>query len=204
MSMSKDINVTSVPTELIAERIFMVRGQKVILDSDLAALYEVPTKQFNQAVKRNLAKFPTDFMFALTGEEWASLRSQIVTLKNGRGQHRKYLPYVFTEHGAIMAASLLNSARAIDVSVYVVRTFVQQRELLASNKDLARQLRALEQRIERKLGSHDQAIAGLIDTLRELMAPPNPPKRPIGFTVPTERSTKDGKSEKVAKVSRAK
>jgi hypothetical protein len=204
MSMSKDINVTSVPTELIAERIFMVRGQKVILDSDLAALYEVPTKQFNQAVKRNLAKFPTDFMFALTGEEWASLRSQIVTLKNGRGQHRKYLPYVFTEHGAIMAASLLNSARAIDVSVYVVRTFVQQRELLASNKDLARQLRALEQRIERKLGSHDQAIAGLIDTLRELMAPPNPPKRPIGFTVPTERAPKDSRAVKMAKTSRAK
>ena len=193
MTMSKDISVASVPAELIAERIFIVRGQKVILDSDLAALYEVPTKQFNQAVKRNLAKFPADFMFALTAAEWESLRSQFVTLKSGRGQHRKYLPYVFTEHGAIMAASLLNSARAIDVSVYVVRAFVQQRELLASNKDLARQLRALEQRIERKLGSHDQAIAGLIDTLRELMAPPAVPKRPMGFTVPAERTAKEAK-----------
>ena len=93
-----------------------------------------------------------------------------------------------------MAASLLNSAGAIDVSVYVVRAFVQQRELLASNKDLARQLRALEQRIERKLGSHDQAIAGLIDTLRELMAPPAVSKRPIGFTVPAERTSKDAKT----------
>ncbi len=120
-----------------------------------------------------------------------------MTLKSGRVQHRKYLPYVFTEHGAIMAASLLNSARAIDASVYVVRAFVQQRELLASNKDLARQLHALEQRIERKLGSHDQAIAGLIDTLRQLMAPPNPPvapKRPIGFTVPEERTPKETKA----------
>ncbi len=129
-----------------------------------------------------------------------------MTLKSGRGQHRKYLPYVFTEHGAIMAASLLNSARAIDASVYVVRAFVQQRELLAFNKDLARQLHALEQRIERKLGSHDQAIAGLIDTLRELMAPPNPPvapKRPIGFTVPEERAPKEAKGTRIERKGRA-
>jgi ORF6N domain len=202
--MGKDTSVVSIPTELIAERIFIVRGQKVILDSDLAALYEVPTKRFNEAVKRNLAKFPTDFMFTLTREEWDSLRSQFATSNVSPGSGgRRYAPNVFTEHGAIMAASLLNSARAIDVSVYVVRTFVQQRELLASNKDLARQLRALEQRIERKLGSHDQAIAGLIDTLRELMAPANPPKRPIGFTVPTERSTKDLKAGKTERKSRA-
>ena len=90
-----------------------MRGQKVILDADLAALYEVPTKRFNEAVKRNLAKFPTDFMFALTSAEWDALRSQFATLKPGRGQHRKYLPYVFTEHGAIMAASLLSSPRAV-------------------------------------------------------------------------------------------
>jgi ORF6N domain len=205
--MTKNTNVAPVPAELITERIFIVRGQKVILDSDLAALYEVPTGRFNEAVKRNAVKFPADFMWTLSAYEWASLRSQIATLNAGRGQHRKYLPNVFTEHGAIMAATLLNSPRAIDVSVYVVRAFVQQRELLASNKDLARQLRALEQRIEKKLGSHDQAIAGLIDTLRQLMAPADPPKRPIGFTVPTERTPKDNKTTKViksGKVSRVK
>jgi ORF6N domain len=198
--MTKNTNVAPVPAELITEHIFIVRGQKVILDSDLAALYEVPTKRFNEAVKRNAAKFPADFMFTLTSEEFASLRSQIATSNSSPGSGgRRYSPFVFTEHGAIMAATLLNSSRAIDVSVYVVRAFVQQRELLASNKDLARQLRALEQRLEKKLGSHDQAIAGLIDTLRQLMAPPDPPKRPIGFTVPAERTTKDSKTGKVMK-----
>ena len=168
------MSVALVPMEIIVERIFIVRGHKVILDADLAALYEVSTKQFNQAVKRNLAKFPIDFMFALTATEWESLRSQFVTLNTGPGKHRKYLPYVFTEHGAIMAATLLNSPRAVGVSrceMRVVRVFVQLREFLASNKDLARQLKALEQRIEKKLGSHDQAIAGIIDTLRRRRQP---------------------------------
>ena len=180
------MNVALVPAELIAERIFIVRGQKVILDSDLAALYEVPTKRFNEAVKRNLAKFPADFMFALTAAEWTALRSQIATLDTGPGRHRKYLPYVFTEHGAIMAATLLNSPRAVKVSVYVVRAFVQLREFVASNKDLARQLKTLEQRIEKKLGSHDQAIAGIIDTLRQLMSPANA-KRRIGFVIDDDK-----------------
>ncbi len=175
-----------VPAELIAERIFIVRGQKVILDSGLAALYEVPTKQFNQAVKRNLAKFPTDFMFPLTAAEWESLRSQFVTLDAGPGRHRKYLPYVFTEHGAIMAATLLNSPRAVEVSVNVVRASVQLREFLASNKDLARQLKALEKRIEKKLSSQDQAIAGIIDTLRQLMSPANTRRR-IGFAIDDDK-----------------
>ena len=180
------MSVALVPTEIIAERIFIVRGQRVILDSDLAALYEVPTKQFNQAVKRNVAKFPADFMFALTATEWESLRSQIVTLDAGPGRHRKYLPYVFTEHGAIMAATLLNSPRAVEVSVYVVRAFVQLREFLASNKDLARQLKVLEQRIEKKLGSHDQAIAGIIATLHQLMSP-TAAKRRIGFVIDDDK-----------------
>ena len=180
------MSVARVPTEFIAERIFVVRGQKVILDADLAALYEVPTKQFNQAVKRNLAKFPTDFMFALTAAEWEALRSQFVTLDTGPGRHRKYLPYVFTEHGAIMAATLVKSPRAVEVSVYVVRAFVQLREFLASNKELARQLKALEQRIERKLGSQDQAIAGIIDTLRQLMSPSSA-KRRIGFVIDDDK-----------------
>ena len=180
------MSVARVPTEFIAERIFVVRGQKVILDADLAALYEVPTKRFNEAVKRNLAKFPADFMFPLTAAEWAALRSQIATLEPGRGQHRKYLPYAFTEHGAIMAATLLNSPRAVEVSVYVVRAFVQLREFLASNKELAQQLKALEQRIERKLGSQDQAIAGIIDTLRQLMSPSSA-KRRIGFVIDDDK-----------------
>ena len=184
---SQSVSVALVPTEIIAERIFIVRGHKVILDCELAALYEVPTKQFNQAVKRNLAKFPADFMFALTAAEWEALRSQIVTLNTGRGQHRKYLPYVFTEHGAIMAASLLNSAGAIDVSAYVVRAFVQQRELLAANKDLARKFRALEQRNESKLTTYDQAIADIIDTLRQLTSPANTTMRRIGFVIDDEK-----------------
>jgi hypothetical protein len=182
------MSVAPMPAEVIAERIFIVRGQKVILDSDLAALYEVPTKRFNEAVKRNLAKFPADFMFVLTAAEWNSLRSQFATLNSGRGQHRKYLPYVFTEHGAIMAATLLNSPRAVEVSVYVVRAFVQLREFLTSNKELARQLRALEQRIERKFATHDQAIAGILDTIRQLMAPPAPAKkRRIGFVIDDDK-----------------
>ncbi len=180
------MSTSMVPADFIAERIYVVRGQKVILDSDLAVLYEVPTKQFNQAVKRNLGKFPTDFMFPLTQTEWDSLRSQIVTLETGRGFHRKYLPYVFTEHGAIMAATLLNSPRAVEISVYVVRAFVQLREFLASNKELARQLKALEQRIEKKIGSHDQAIAGIIDTLRQLTTP-SASKRRIGFVVDEDK-----------------
>ena len=174
----------SIAPEVIAERIFIVRGQKFILDADLAALYEVPTKRFNEAVKRNLAKFPADFMFALTPAEWDALRSQFATLKIGRGQHRKYLPYVFTEHGAIMAATLLSSPRAVQVSVYVVRAFVQQREFLASNKELARQLKALAQRIAKKLSTHDQAIVGMIDTLRVWMSPAAAAAtRRIGFVI---------------------
>ena len=125
-------------------------------------------------------------MFALTAAEWEALRSQFVTLDTGPGRHRKYLPYVFTEHGAIMAATLLKSPRAVEVSVYVVRAFVQLREFLASNKELARQLKALEQRSEKKLGSHDQAIAGIIDTLRRLMSPATA-KRRIGFVIDDEK-----------------
>jgi hypothetical protein len=117
-------------------------------------------------------------MFRLSAEEWNSLRSQFATLKAGRGKHRKYLPIAFTEHGAIMAATILNSPRAIEVSVYVVRAFVRLRELLASDKELARRL----DQLEKKLGSHDQAIAGLVNTIRSLLTPPEPArKRRIGF-----------------------
>ncbi len=106
---------TMIPIEPIAQSIVLIRGQKVLLDSDLAMLYDVPTKRFNEQVRRNLERFPRDFMFQLSDEEWAALRSQFATLKTGRGQHRKYFPYAFTEHGAIMAATILNSPRATEV-----------------------------------------------------------------------------------------
>ena len=128
-------------------------------------------------------------MFQLTEVEWESLRSQFATLKTGRGQHRKYLPYAFTEHGAIMAATILNSPRATEVSVYVVRAFVALREMLAGNKELAAKLAELESRLGRKLDSHDQAIAGLINAMRELMRPAEPKqKQQIGFVTGGEKT----------------
>ena len=168
----------SIPDERIADAILLVRGQKVMLDSDLASLYGVTTKRLNQQVKRNIEWFPADFMFQLTAEENEALRLQIATLKGGRGQHRKYPPYVFTEHGAIMAASVLNSPRAIQVSVHVVRAFVRLREVLATHKDLARKLEDLEKK-------YDAQFRVVFDAFRQLMAPPpEPKKRGIGFHAP--------------------
>ena len=156
----------------------MFRGREVLLDAELAALYGVTTKRLNEQVLRNRERFPTDFMFQLTAQEAATLRSQFATLKSGRGQHRKYLPYAFTEHGAIMAASVLNSPRAVEMSVYVVRAFVRLRELLATNRACARKLDELESRLQ----THDEAITGILRTLRELMNPPASERRGIGFT----------------------
>jgi ORF6N domain len=152
--------------------------QRAILDADLAALYGVTTKRLNEQVKRNIDRFPEDFLFQLSDQEAAALRSQLATLKPGRGQHRKYLPFAFTEHGAIMAATVLNSPRAIEMSVYVVRAFVQLRELLASNSALSRKLDELE----KKYRHHDEAIAAILSAIRELMHPPAPKRRGIGFT----------------------
>src|SRR5918992_3250577 len=136
MTTNKDTEFVSI--ERISQSILILRGQRVLRDSDLAALYGVSTKRFNEQVKRNLARFPADFAFQLSDDEAESLRSQIATLKTrGRGQHRKYLPYAFTEHGAIMAATILNSPRAVEMSVHVVRAFVQLRDLLSSNRQLA-------------------------------------------------------------------
>ena len=183
--------------EAITLRIATVRDQRVLLDADLAALYEVETKRFNEAVKRNLTKFPADFMFALTPDEWAALRSQFATLNaagGGRGQHRKYLPYAFTEHGAIMAATILSSPRAIEVSVYVVRAFVRMRQLATTHGDLAKRLDELEHKTEALSLSHDNfsrntrnQLKQVFDALRELTAPPEPPKRPIGFVTPEDK-----------------
>ena len=169
--------------EDIAQRILIVRGRRVLLDSDLAAFYGETTKRFNEQVKRNLARFPADFMFQLNAAEFAALRSQFATSNIGRGG-RRYAPLAFTEHGAIQAATILNSARATEISVHVVRAFIELRNLVAGNKDLAAKLK----RIEHKLDSHDQAISGLIESVRHLLAPPEPKKRPIGFVIHEERT----------------
>ncbi|OGA18991.1 MAG: hypothetical protein A3G25_07940 [Betaproteobacteria bacterium RIFCSPLOWO2_12_FULL_63_13] len=177
--------------EAIAGRIVLLRGQRVMLDADLAALYGISTGRFNEAVRRNLARFPGDFMFPLTNQDLAALRSQIASLKAGRGQHRKYPPYAFTEHGAIMAATVLNSPRATEVSVYVVRAFVRLREIVATNEELAAKLEALERSTEALALRHDTLAANtraqlrqVFDAIRELMSPVEPKRRPIGFITP--------------------
>ena len=162
----------------IAQRIQLIRGQRVVLDADLAAFYGETTKRFNQQVRRNHARFPADFMFQLDENELTALRLQFATLKTGRGQHSKYLPMVFTEHGAIMAATLLNSPRATAISVHVVRAFVELRAMLASNQALAQKVNTLE----RKVSTHERNIAELADSMAQLLhTPAEPAKRPIGF-----------------------
>ncbi|HLF12110.1 MAG TPA: ORF6N domain-containing protein [Gammaproteobacteria bacterium] len=175
----------TVPLEHITRNILVLRGQKVLLDSDLATIYGVTTARLNEAVKRNAERFPEDFMFRLTGEEYATLISQIATSKPGRGGRRKP-PWAFTEHGAIQAANVLNSSRAIMMGVYVVRAFVQLRELLASNKELAHRFDELEARLTKRLVAHDQAIAAILSAIRHLMNPRATPHRPIGFTANLE------------------
>jgi hypothetical protein len=147
-----------------------------MLDTDLAVLYEVPVKVLNQAVKRNGSRFPQDFMFQLTAEESDSLRSHFVTLKRGRGQHRKYRPFAFTEQGVAMLSSVLRSKRAIQVNIEIVRTFVRLRQMLASNAELARKLDALERK-------YDAQFKIVFDAIRQLMAPPEPKRRKIGYLV---------------------
>ena len=182
--------------EAITLRILSMRGQRVIVDADLAALYDVPTKRFNEAVKRNLAKFPADFMFTLTDDEFAALRSQSATSNAGRGG-RRYAPRVFTEHGALMAAMILSSPRAIEISAYVVRAFVRLRELAATHGDLAKRLDELENKTEALAMQHDtfsrntrNQLKQVFDALRELMTPPDPPKRPIGFVISDDKGKK--------------
>lgn len=188
------------PLESITQRIAILRGQKILLDADLAQLYGVPTKRFNEQVKRNLERFPADFMFQVTEEEFAALRSHFATSNGqpaGRGG-RRYLPFAFTEHGAIMAATILNSPRAIQVSVYVVRAFVQLRELIVSNKELALRLDDLENKTELMSLKHDTfehntrvQLKQIFDALRDLMAPAEPTqKRPIGFVTPEDTPSK--------------
>jgi hypothetical protein len=169
-----------VPIERIEGAILEIRGQRVVLARDLAVLYGVSTKALNQAVNRNLDRFPSDFVFQLTDDEWTALRSQFVTLK--RGQHVKYLPYAFTEHGAVMAATLLKTKRAAEVSVFVVRAFIRMRRMLADQRRFALRLNE----IENKLAAHDQNFKVVFDAIRKLMEKPKPepaPPRKIGFHV---------------------
>jgi phage regulator Rha-like protein len=171
-----------VRVEPIVRAILVLRGHRVLLDRELAAIYGVETRVLNQSVKRNVERFPKDFRFQLTAVETSALGSQSVILKHGRGQHAKFRPYAFTEHGAIMAATVLSSPRAIEMSVYVVRAFVELRDTLSASKELAKRLDELETRIEKKLATHDQAIAAMLSAIRQLMTPPNPKRRGIGFT----------------------
>lgn len=153
-----------------------IRGQRVVLDEDLARLYGVATKRLNEQVRRNRARFPADFMFRLSAAEARALWSQIATTNGGRGGRRQ-LPYAFTEHGAVMLASVLRTARAVEMSLHVVRAFVHMRAMLAGQRLLARKLSELEQRV----GAHDRDIAALVQTIRQLMLPPAPARRRIGF-----------------------
>jgi phage regulator Rha-like protein len=182
-----------VPIERIEGAILEIRGRKVMLDADLAALYGVTTKRLKEQVRRNAARFPDDFMFQLTWDEAASLRSQIVTSSSAgslrsqnatlkRGQHIKYLPYAFTEHGAVMAAVVLNSQRAVEISVFVVRAFLRMRRMLADQRRFALKL----DEIESRLGAYDQNFKVVFDAIRKLMEKPKlepAPPRKIGFHV---------------------
>ncbi len=187
-----------IPAQQIAKAIHWVRGEKVLLDFDLATLYGVPTKTLNQAVKRNATRFPEDFMFQLSAEETRFLRSKFVTAKSqavdnqwilpnwsqfvtSSRKHRgqSYRPYAFTEQGVAMLSSVLNSERAVKVNIAIMRAFVKLRQTLETNRELARKFSELEKRV----GKHDEEIDAILEAIRQLMAPPEKPRREIGFHV---------------------
>jgi hypothetical protein len=174
-----------IPTDNVESRILTIRGQKVILDSDLAAIYGVTTKRLNEQVKRNARRFPPDFLFQLTRDEAETAvrsRSQIATLK--RGQNIKYRPYAFTENGAVMAANVLNSPEAVRMSVFVVRAFIRMRELLSGSRELALELRKLDAKLTARLDGHETAIVEVLRRIMELLDPPPAPPVPeksMGF-----------------------
>jgi hypothetical protein len=179
-----------VPLERITHSIRVLRGQRVILDRDLAAIYGVPTGRLNEAVKRNIERFPEDFMFQLTREETEFSRSQIAILNNDRrGRNIKYLPRCFTEHGAIQVANILSSPRAVSMGIYVVRAFVQLRKILAADKDLARKLAALEHSLLALDAKTQRQFKEVYEAIRQLMNPPVPRRRGIGFTANLEEKS---------------
>lgn len=186
---------TAVMLPRIESRILVVRGQKVIVDADLAELYGVHTRRLNEQVKRNMQRFPTDFMFKLSAAEKAEVVANCDHLQ--KLKFSKVLPYAFTEHGAIQAANVLASPRAVEMGIYVVRAFVRLKEAAASHLDLAMRLTELEEKTEDLAFSHESfsrntraQLKQLFDALRELMVPPDPPKRPIGFVMPEDKSGK--------------
>ena len=191
----------------IASRILALRSQRVMLDAELAALYGVETKVLVQAIKRNLERFPADFMFQLSAEEFANLRSQFVTSSSGYGG-RRYAPYAFTEQGVAMLSSVLNSPRAIAINIEIMRAFVQIRAMAATHQDFAKQLTELQDKTESLAMSHDTfsrntkaQLREVFETLRALMTPPASPKRPIGFVHPQDAAKS---KNKVVKASAAK
>lgn len=161
-----------IPIERIEKEILLIRGEKVILDRTLAELYGVETKQLKRAVRRNINRFPADFMFELTKEEYQSLRYQFGTLK--RGQHSKYMPLAFTEQGVAMLSSVLNSGRAIQVNILIMRAFVRLRGMISSHKELLRKLEDMEKK-------YDEQFRVVFEAIRQLMTPPDPPRKRIGF-----------------------
>lgn len=163
-----------VPAEVIEQKIYLIRGQKVMLDKDLAALYGVETRVLNKAVKRNIDRFPEDFMFQLNNEEFGNLKFHFGT--SSWGGTRK-LPYAFTENGVAMLSSVLSSKRAVQVNIAIMRAFVKLREILSTHKELAHKLAQLDRKIEK----HDEEIKLIFDAIRQLMAPPETKKRKIGF-----------------------
>lgn len=169
----RSLTIAAVPAEIIERRILLIRGQKVMLDSHLAQLYEVPTSRLNEAVKRNRRRFPDDFMFQLTVDEAEVLISQFAISKAKRGG-RRTPPYVFTEQGVAMLSTVLKSERAIAVNIAIMRAFVRLRQILATHKQLAEHIIAMERK-------YDRRFKVVFDTLKHLMQPPDPPKRPIGF-----------------------
>jgi hypothetical protein len=169
-----------VPVERIAQTILLIRGERVMLDADLAGLYGVPTKVLVQTVKRNADRFPSDFSFQLTPEEFANLRSQFVTSSWGG---RRYPPFAFTEHGVAMLSSVLRSRRAVQANIAIMRAFVRLREALAPHRELA----AMQEDLERKVAGHDESIRTLFAAIRQLMAPLPKPRRSIGFKVEEAR-----------------
>jgi ORF6N domain len=172
-----------IPAERIERTILLIRGQKVMLDHDLAGLYEVPTKRLNEQVRRNIRRFPADFMFQLTKAEFENWRSQIATSNPAAKMGLRRKPYAFTEPGVAMLSSVLNSERAIEVNITIMRAFVRLRELLATHKDLARKLDDLE----RKWGEHDQKFALVFEAIRQLMLPPAEPERKEKFGFARDR-----------------
>lgn len=181
-------------TRKVGAKILVLRNQKVILDADLAELYGVPVRQLNQQVKRNAHRFPADFRFRLTAAEYQNLRSQNVISSSTHGG-RRYLPHAFTEHGAIMAATVLNSKRAIEMSIFVVRAFVQMRQALAFNQQVVSKLSELEARLD----SHDAQIHDLVEAIRELIAPLPASNRRIGFEIPSSSAKDQTKTRKARK-----